>query len=172
MDPRLERKRMRVLLVALGLAVTPFVAGVSQGRGHDAAHCARRADQHPNKDINKCPAPAPAPVPDPTPAPACAVSPVPASSETGRITGQLWNEADWSLLVGWCVHLSGPVSATMQTNGQGMYDFGGLPGGTYTVCEDMQGGLVPDLVYNQACQTVTVPAGNWQAFNDFVNKPQ
>ena len=97
---------------------------------------------------------------------------MPASSETGRITGQLWNEADWSLLVGWCVHLSGPVSATMQTNGQGMYDFGGLPGGTYTVCEDMQGGLVPDLVYNQACQTVTVPAGNWQAFNVFVNKPQ
>src|SRR6266571_1402161 len=109
---------MRVLLVALGLAVTPFVAGVSQGRGHDAAHCARRADQHPNKDINKCPAPAPVP--------ACAVSPVPASSETGRISGQLWNESDWSLLGNWCVHLSGPVSATVLTSTVapiGMYDF-------------------------------------------------
>src|SRR5690242_4251553 len=60
---------MRVLIVALALVATPFVAGVSQGLGHDAAHCARRAEQHPGKDINKCD---PAPNPSPAPGPSCA----------------------------------------------------------------------------------------------------
>jgi len=99
---------------------------------------------------------------------------VPASSETGRISGQLWNESDWSLLGNWCVHLSGPVSATVLTSTVapiGMYDFKGLPAGTYTVCEDLQGGLVPDPLYNQACQTVSLTAGSWFAYNDFVNIP-
>src|SRR6267378_4464584 len=76
---------MRALIVLLALVAAPYVAGVSQGRpgsgsralkgssvspadvsepglGHDDAHCAMRADLHPDKDINKCDA-------DPTPPP-------------------------------------------------------------------------------------------------------
>ncbi len=94
-----------------------------------------------------------------------------ASSETGGITGQLWNESDCSLLVGWCVHLSGPVSATVLTSDpQGMYDFSGLPAGTYTVCEDTQG-WTADPFFSQACQTFNLTAGSWFASNDFVNIP-
>jgi len=61
---------MRALLVLLALVATPYVAGVAQGRtlkgkssvrpadvtqpglGHDDAHCAMRADLHPDMDIN------------------------------------------------------------------------------------------------------------------------
>jgi len=95
---------------------------------------------------------------------------VPASSETGRITGQLWNESDWSFLSGWCVHLSGSVSATVLTNSNGLYDFFGLPAGTYTVCEDTQGWTV-DPMFSQACQTFNLTGGSWFANNDFVNIP-
>jgi len=51
-----------------------------------------------------------------------------------------------------------------------MYDFKGLPAGTYTVCEDTQGWTV-DPVFSQACQTFNLPAGSWFANNDFVNIP-
>jgi len=164
---------MRVLIVALALVATPFVAGVAQGRGHDAAHCARRADQHPGKDINKCPAPAPAPapapVPDPVPPPpvsSCTVVPPPASSETGRITGTVADGATWVPLDGWCVHLTGLVSATALTSGSGSFNFsfGSLPAGTYTVCEDVQAGwrvTWPGAGIN--CFTTDVAAGSWSA---------
>src|SRR3989475_2017579 len=45
---------MRVLMVLVALVATPFLVGAAQGLGHDAAHCAKRAEQHPGKEINKC----------------------------------------------------------------------------------------------------------------------
>src|SRR5438552_3344181 len=46
----------------------------------------------------------------------------------------------WPGLAGWCVELSGPVSATAVTDAFGAYLFFGLPAGTYTVCETVQPG--------------------------------
>jgi len=79
---------MRVLVVLLALAATPFLAGASQARpgsdpgvrrayglvgdpglGHDAAHCAMRAGLHPNTEINKCDPPVPQLPPPPQPPP-------------------------------------------------------------------------------------------------------
>ena len=37
---------MRAFAVLVALVATPFVVGVSQGLGHDAAHCAMRAGHH------------------------------------------------------------------------------------------------------------------------------
>ena len=73
---------MRAFIVLLALVATPFVASVAQdplgsnpgvrhayglvndppGLGHDALHCAMRADLHPGTEIiNKCDPPAPPP---------------------------------------------------------------------------------------------------------------
>src|SRR5437867_11861369 len=70
LSPKRARSHtMRAFTVLLALVATPFLVGVSQqvktnnGNGHDAAHCAMRADKHPGKDINKCdPAPTQPPV--------------------------------------------------------------------------------------------------------------
>lgn len=122
---------MRVLIVALALVATPFVAGVSQGRGHDAAHCARRQEQHPDKDINKCPAPAP----DPAPAPTCAA--LSGTTGTGAVAGTDWLDAVWSTLAGHCIEVSsgGVVVARGLTDDTGKYRLTGLGSGTYTICE-------------------------------------
>ncbi|PYO99920.1 MAG: hypothetical protein DMD60_00555 [Gemmatimonadetes bacterium] len=140
---------MRALIVLVGLAATPFLAGVTQqktnnGLGHDAAHCAMRAELHPGKAINKCdPAPVgdPPPVvnPPPTSGGAC-VNSAPAGG-TASIDGQVFVDASpWPGLTGWCVQASGPVTATAVTDASGNYLFAGLPAGTYTVCETVQAG--------------------------------
>jgi len=156
---------MRALTVLLALVATPFLAGVSQqvktnsGVGHDAAHCAQRAALHADKTFNKCdavqppvdppagdpPPPLPPPLPPPPPPPppttggGC-VNSAPAGG-TASIDGQVFIDANpWPGLAGWCVEVSGPVSATAVTDASGNYLFSGLPGGTYTVCETVQAG--------------------------------
>jgi len=60
---------------------------------------------------------------------------------TASIDGQVFKDASpWPGLQGWCVQLSGPVSATAVTDALGNYLFAGLPGGTYTICETVQSG--------------------------------
>jgi hypothetical protein len=136
---------MRVLAVLLALVATPFLAGVSQdhpgwaqrdlkagvafgrlgerGQGHDAEHCAMRAAQHPDKDINKCEVSAP---PPPT-----------ARSILGTVFNDITGRPGLS---GWVVELSGTVSQTAVTDAQGNYVFSNLPDGTYTICEVVQSG--------------------------------
>src|SRR5439155_15751118 len=127
----------------------------NNGVGHNDAHCAARAALHAGKDINKCdPAPAPPPVvdppagdppPPPLPPPLPPPPPPPPTSGgcvtsgpsggTASIDGQVFVDADpWSGLVGWCVELNGPISATAVTDASGNYWFSGLPAGVYTVC--------------------------------------
>jgi len=164
---------MRVLPILLALVATPFVAGVSQGLGHDAAHCARRADQHPGKVINKCD-PAPAPVPPPSSS--CVVSAQPVmTTESGKITGTVYLDLVWSTISGVCVHLSGTsaagaqISATVLTDGNGLYTFSGVPGGSYTVCEDTNGMSVTWPAAGMSCIPVNLGSGMWAAFNDWAN---
>ncbi len=166
---------MRVLPILLALVATPFVAGMSQGLGHDAAHCARRADQHPGKVINKCDPP---PAPAPPPGPSCAVTAQPISAaESGKITGTVYLDVVWTTISGVCVHLSGTsaagaqISATVLTDGNGLYTFLGVPGGSYTVCEDTNGMTVTWPAPGQSCLAVSLTAGNWAAFNDWANAP-
>ncbi len=121
---------MRVLIAALALVATPFVAGVSQGLGHDAAPCARRAEQHPGKDINKCdPAPAPAP------GPSCAA--MSGTTGTGSVTGLDYLDQVWSTLPDHCVEVSldGVVVARGMTDATGRYRLSGLGSGNHTICE-------------------------------------
>jgi xanthine dehydrogenase molybdopterin-binding subunit B len=40
--------------------------------------------------------------------------------------------------VGWCIDVSGPVSAQAVTDASGNYVVPGLPAGTYMVCEEVQ----------------------------------
>ena len=161
---------MRVLVVLVGLVATPFLAGVSQqlktnnGVGHNDAHCAMRANLHPGTtDFNKCPPPTPATGGGGTgggdtggttggttggstggtgggTSGTCVSSP--SGTGTASIDGQVFLDAapSWPGLAGWCVGLSGPVSATAVTDASGNYLFSGLPAGTYTVCETVQSG--------------------------------
>jgi hypothetical protein len=61
---------------------------------------------------------------------------------TGTISGKKFYDAnanglddDGQVVSGWKVVLSGSMSATAYTNAQGIYSFGPLPAGTYTVTE-------------------------------------
>ena len=194
---------MRALTVLLALVATPFLAGVSQqpvkqnnGVGHDAAHCAKRAAQHPGKDINKCdpvpPAGDPPPVVqppagDPPPLPPPPQPPPPPVSGggcvnsgpaggTASIDGQVFVDASpWPGLQGWCVTASGPVTATAVTDASGNYLFPGLPAGTYTVCETVQAGWHETFpTSGPACATglgwtITVMDGGGASFIWFGN---
>ena len=63
------------------------------------------------------------------------------SAGTASIDGQVFVDASpWPGLAGWCVQLSGSVTATATTDANGNYTFTGLPAGTYTVCEVLQTG--------------------------------
>ena len=148
---------MRAFAVLVALVATPFVVGVSQGLGHDAAHCAKRAAQHPGKEINKCPSvpsdPPPPPVPPPTPppvqpppppvqpppAPSCGAALVPPSTGVQSIDGRVYNDLPTGRvgLANWCVELSlgGSVIGRAVTDGLGLYSFTNLADGDYSVCE-------------------------------------
>jgi SdrD B-like protein len=138
---------MRALLVLVSLVATPFLAGVSQelqsnnGRGHDAAHCAKRVVQHPGREINKCATAPVDPPPPPPPAPGGGCVNSGPAGGTASIDGQVFSDAfPWPGLTDWCVELNGPVNATAVTDASGNYVFTGLPAGTYTVCEVVQAG--------------------------------
>jgi len=75
---------------------------------------------------------------------------------TTAITGRVYNAATYSGLSGWCVTVSGPVTATVGTDGSGNYSITGLPAGTYTICEVLQTGWqasFPGSWSGTTCQT-------------------
>ena len=153
---------MRALMVVFALAVASFATAVSQGqsltgnqavlkdskgKGHDAAHCAKRFAKHADKDMKKCPAdplpPPPPQLPPPTSSGGC-VSSGPGTG-SGTIGGQVFKDQDpWPFLGGWCVQLldaSGAVVAMAVTSDTSLdsdndnFTFKGVAAGTYTVCE-------------------------------------
>ena len=200
----------RVFVVLLALVAAPLVAGVAQDRptrqitpksganrasgsldnpglGHDAAHCAMRAELHPGETINKCPVPVtdpgtPPPLPPPTlpppppPPPTSACGSAPAGGGTVSIDGQVYQDfAPWTGLQGWCVQLSGPVSGSVVTDASGNYVFTGLPAGTYTVCEVLQTSWRESFpASGPGCPsgfgyTMTLIDGSGASFIDFAN---
>jgi hypothetical protein len=177
---------MRVLLVLLALVVTPFVAGVAQGkvkRDKTAEHCAKRLaklakrgdKKIKEKDILNCVEPPPPPLPPPA---ACA--PSAPGTGAGTVTGDVYLDADpWSGLSSWCIKLIGAVTATAVTDIYGSYSFTGVPAGTYTVCETLQSGWsesFPTAGFGGPCPTgygwtVTLADGALSEFNNFGNLP-
>ncbi len=166
---------MRAFMVLLALVTTPFLAGASQappgsnpgvrradglvgdppGLGHDAPHCAMRAELHPNTEIiNKCDPPADPPATDSQP-PALppdtqpTLPPPPAGtawatgfvvdSASGQPAPQNWGELDLSVRDD--VTLVYTVIATTGTDASGLYTFAGLAGGNYQVCAVPNTGL-------------------------------
>jgi len=198
----------RVFVVLLALVAAPLVTGVAQDRptrqikpkssvnrasgsldnpglGHDAAHCAMRAELRPGETINKCPDPVtdpgtlpPPPPPPPTlpPPPTSACGSAPAGGGTVSIDGQVYEDfAPWSGLQGWCIQLSGPVSGSVVTDASGNYVFTGLPAGTYTVCEVLQTSWRESFPANgPGCPngfgyTMSLIDGSGASFIDFAN---
>jgi hypothetical protein len=95
---------------------------------------------------------------------------------TASIDGQVYIDASpWPGLQGWCLQLSGPVSATAVTDASGNYSFTGLPAGTYTLCEVVQTGWHETFpTSGPACSggfgwTITVAAGSGASFIWFGN---
>ena len=173
---------MRALIVLFALVATPYVAGVAQGRtlkgkssvrpadvtqpglGHDDAHCAMRADLHPDTDINKCSAPT---LPPPPPA-------------GGEIHGAVYNDANGDGLrdpteVGlgsWFVMLSGSTILPVQTGVNGDYAFTGLSAGSYTVCAQQRNFNIQTTPLGNACGTqggfsIVLSAGQVVTGQDF-----
>jgi hypothetical protein len=86
----------------------------------------------------------------------------------------------WDDLPSWCLHLSGPVAATAVTDVFGYYQFNGLPGGTYTVCEVVQSGWTetfPSSAFGPPCPdgsygwTFTLAEGTEASYVNFGNVP-
>ena len=175
---------MRVLRVLLALVAIPFVAGVSQEPFQDPKNCgvhltpAQKANargaraaaevlahggQHGVMDRLCAPAPE-----------ACAVS-APAPTGADSITGWVQDGTKWVPLAGWCIRLTGTVTATAMTDANGYYRFTGLPSGTYTVCEDLQSGYVQTWpTWGTPCPGNTVgyalPLDGWSStFTNFTN---
>jgi len=176
---------MRALLVLLALVATPYVAGVAQGRtlkgkssvrpadvtqpglGHDDAHCAMRADLHPDMDINKCDAPTPPPPPPPP--------------TGGEISGAVFHDANGDGLrdpteVGlgsWFVMLAGSTVPPVQTDANGNYVFTGLSAGNYTVCAQQRNFYFQTTPPGTACGptqggfTIVLSAGQVVPGQDF-----
>lgn len=143
---------MRAFMVLLAFVATPLAVGVSQKpttlpgkssclNGRSAAY--RSAQGLKNAHLGLC-APTDPPPPPPTqpppPSSTCAVS-APSPTGTAAIQGAVFLDADpWPGLSGWCVQLTGSVTATTLTDASGTYWFTGLPTGTYTVCEVVPSG--------------------------------
>jgi len=180
---------MRVLRVLLALVAIPFVAGVSQEPFQDPKNCGVHLT--PAQKANARGARAAAEVlahggqhgvmdrlcaPAPEPAPACAVS-APAPTGADSITGHVSRgEEPWGPLPGWCIHLTGTVTATAMTDANGRYAFTGLPDGDYTVCEVLESGYAQTWpgTWGTPCPGNTVgwflPLRGWSSnFTNFQN---
>ncbi len=189
----------RGLLILAALVVTPFVVGAAQGRGQEkvrpqndessctpeqAAALARaRAAGHTipyGLDKKNCepPAPPPAPVPPP-PGPSCGNGVV--DQGTASINGGVFTDGWVAPLPGWCVELSGPVTASALTDASGNYSFVGLPDGMYTVCQVVKPEGFSSWVQTfprdgATClvglgYTFGVEQGSTYWFNDFTYRP-
>jgi hypothetical protein len=96
-----------------------------------------------NKDCDppQDPPPPPAPAPDPAPAPSPDPTPVPTLGHTS-VYGNVFFDLDHDNVMGpdevglsgWTVQITGPVTLTTVTDGNGAYSFTGLDAGTYLVC--------------------------------------
>src|SRR3989441_5068348 len=139
--PHSQERAMRGFLVLCALVAAPFAVSASQDRSgsapreHDGVECERAdADDDRSNDLRtltgqqdgeeaeeaeeaeeQCPPP-----PPPPPAPGATVD------------GRVFDVATGLGLSGWSVDLSGSVSATALTDGNGNYSFT-VPAGTYTV---------------------------------------
>jgi len=137
---------MRVPILILALAATPFVAAAAQGQAavKDPEQCAvadahrqstSSAQQHATDSLGRsrrgCAPLVTAPTAQPSDPP---------SDGTISITGGVYNDATGAPLSGWVVTLSGPVSGSAVTDGSGAYGFSNLPAGTYAICEQVLDG--------------------------------
>src|SRR3989442_15092663 len=133
---------MRVLMVTLALAVTPLVAGVSQspnGSRCDNGKNQRSAEGTAHAHKGQCATPTPPPVQPPPPSSSCPVT-GPLSLGSSTVDGAVRNGSDFSGLAGWCIPLTGTVSAVAVTDAAGDYSFTGLAGGPHTGCGGSQSG--------------------------------
>jgi len=148
---------MRVPLLLMALATTPFVAAAAQNGSaavKDPAQCAvadaNRSPQSWSRDQKPDPqgrsrtgcspvTPSGGTTGDPPPPPPDTTPPPPGSVS---IDGTVYNEATWGGLQGWTVTVSGPVNSSTVTDATGHYVFSGIPAGTYTVCEVLQSNWV------------------------------
>ena len=109
----------------------------------------------------------PPPPPPPAPAPAPAPDPAPEPLGHTQITGSLFFDVDHDGsfgpdevgLAGWSVQVSGPMSASAVTDGNGAYSITGLTAGTYTVCVMAPAGwsqTAPSAGTGPTCSNATV----------------
>jgi hypothetical protein len=173
---------MRAHILLLSLATAPFVAAAAQGGAaavKDPAQCAvADANRSPNSWSRERPT-------DPQGRPRTGCSPVapndpppppPPSTGGATIKGTVWNSVTWMGLSGWTVEISGPVNTSAVTNVDGVYNFSGLPEGTYTVCENLVSGWTQAFpTMSAACASgmgyvLTVSAGSVASFVDFGNQ--
>lgn len=174
---------MRVHIVLLALATTPFLAGAAQNQAasvQDVGKCeVADANRSPTswsrerwpdpkgRDRTGCSPVSPAPLPPPPPPPA----------GTASIRGTAFvNASGYTGLSGWVIELTGTVTASAVTDGSGNYLFAGLPGGTYTICEVLQSGWRQTWpTFGPACATggygytFTLADGQRGEFVDFGN---
>ena len=94
------------------------------------------------------------------------------SESTGTVTGHLWSDrnsdserdANDPALVGWTVHMTGPVTADDTTDATGTYCFPRLPAGTYTITQATPSGF--DATYPHG------PAGGPQGAYQVIVDPE
>jgi hypothetical protein len=180
---------MRVPIMILALAATPFVAAAAQGQAavKDPGQCAV-ADAHRSstswsndrpadpkgRDRTGCSPVAPAP--DPSTQPSDPPPPPPAG--TISITGNVYNGNTYAPLSGWVIVLSGDASATAVTGTNGAYQFSGLPAGTFTVCEQLLSGWNESIPSSgSGCATgygytFSLADGQSASYVSFYNIPQ
>lgn len=116
-----------------------------------------RADPR-DKGKKDCDAPPPPPPPAPQPPPTTQPPPPPppaADTGTTSVSGYLFHDLNTNGvfdpeeigLAGWTVQVTGPVTQSTLSDGNGYYSFSGLPAGTYTLC------VVPPAGWNQTLPT-------------------
>lgn len=167
----------RVLFVALALAVTPFVAGMAQSaqglncnNGQAPLYRSDSGTAHAHRGA--CVAPTPAPPPS-----------CPATAALGQGTagayGTVMDGSTYVGLAGWCLTLSGTVSARVMTDASGNYAFTGLPAGSYTICEEIPSGWTETFPgsWGTACPTgygwsFTLNDGDMGSFLNFLDVAQ
>ncbi|RCK75844.1 MAG: Cell surface protein [Ignavibacteriae bacterium] len=97
---------------------------------------------------------------------------------TGSIRGTKFNDVNGNCIMdpnesglpGWTINLSGPVSLSTTTGSNGIYFFGSLPAGTYTVSEVLQAGWTQTCPATPGTYTINLSAGQQVSGIDFGNK--
>ncbi len=76
-----------------------------------------------------------------------------------------------SRLQNWIIQLSGPVSQTTWTDASGIYNFAGLPPGTYTVIENVQTDWIQTCPPFPGTYTITISDTEHVVEKNFGNRP-